>query len=422
MTDKEILNSNVVTVYIHATGSKVHIYDGNFNIINQRNEYNLETNICQYCTQINACRGMHINSIRKTISNGKPYIYQCEAGLWFWVCPIYHESVFSAALRGSGYLNNKEDISVRESIYNNGCKEFVSKEEFLQRISSFPEANMEKIESLAEILLLCAKSLSSGSENLHEELRFKHDQQIAISLQIEKLNEKYPIGSPMPDYPIEKEQWLVSSMREGKKEESQNYLNEILSTMIFINKHNFRHIQLRVLELAVLLIRAGKNIFIDNNNDSIIYYMNLIQEAKTQEELISILHNIVDKNIDQIVSYQGIPHALAIRRADVYIRENLTKKLALSKIAKIAGLTAPYFSTVFKSEMGENMSKYINRLRVEKASEMLLETYLSISEIAEICCFGDQSWFSKIFKSFTGISPGKYRNQNRKNSKNIVVL
>jgi AraC-like DNA-binding protein len=48
---------------------------------------------------------------------------------------------------------------------------------------------------------------------------------------------------------------------------------------------------------------------------------------------------------------------------------------------------------------------------VEKASKMLLETNFTLSEISSLCCFEDQSWFSKIFKSFTGISPGKYRSQ-----------
>ena len=417
MMEKENINSNVITVYIHATGSKVQIYDSNFCLIKQKTEYNLEENICKYCTRIIDCRKMHTNSIKNTIDSGKPHIYQCEAGLWFWMCPIYHESMFFASLLGFGYLNDKVDESTRESKYNIDSKEFVSKEEFLKRISSFPAANIEKIQSLAEILLLCAKSLSLGSENFYETLSSRHDQQTAISSLLKELNEKYPKGSPLPEYPLDKERLLVSFMREGKKEEAKNNLNILLSVLIFINNNNFKHIQLRVLELAALLIRAGKNIFINGNNDSIIYYMNLIQEAKTQEDLTGILNDIVDKNIDQIISYQGIPHALAIRRADTYIRENLTKKLTLSKISKVAGLTAPYFSTIFKNEMGENLSRYINRLRVELAAEMLLDTYLSISEIAEICCFGDQSWFSKIFKTFTGISPGKYRSQNLKPTK-----
>jgi transcriptional regulator GlxA family with amidase domain len=64
---------------------------------------------------------------------------------------------------------------------------------------------------------------------------------------------------------------------------------------------------------------------------------------------------------------------------------------------------------VFKEEMGENLSNYLNRLRVEKAAAMLVTTTMPISEITFACGFEDQSWFSKIFKNFTGLTPGKYR-------------
>jgi YesN/AraC family two-component response regulator len=136
-----------------------------------------------------------------------------------------------------------------------------------------------------------------------------------------------------------------------------------------------------------------------------------IQESQTVEELIDVLYITVDRMAGQIFSFQGIRHASALRKADRYIWENYTRKISLQEIADASGLSAPYFSTIFKDEMGENLSSYLNRLRVEKASRMLLETDLSLSEIAGSCGFEDQSWFSKIFKSYTGVSPGKYRGQ-----------
>jgi transcriptional regulator GlxA family with amidase domain len=63
--------------------------------------------------------------------------------------------------------------------------------------------------------------------------------------------------------------------------------------------------------------------------------------------------------------------------------------------------------------MGENLSAYLNRLRVEKAASMLLETDLPINGISTACGFEDQSWFSKIFKSYTGFSPNKFREQGK---------
>jgi YesN/AraC family two-component response regulator len=95
-----------------------------------------------------------------------------------------------------------------------------------------------------------------------------------------------------------------------------------------------------------------------------------------------------------------------------HIQENYSRKISLKEIADVSGLSAPYFSTIFKEEMGENFSSYLNQLRVEKASRLLRETNQSLSEIAGSCGFEDQSWFSKIFKTYTGLSPGKYRGQN----------
>nr|AGS52791.1 transcriptional regulator, AraC family [uncultured bacterium contig00142] len=147
--------------------------------------------------------------------------------------------------------------------------------------------------------------------------------------------------------------------------------------------------------------------------------LKLVQEAKSIEELTDILHMIVDRVTGTISSFRGIPHAAALRKAENFILENYTRKISLKEIADVAGLSPPYFSTIFKEEMGENLSKYLNRLRVEKASRLLLETEMSLSEIAACCCFEDQSWFSKIFKAYTGISPGKYRNQGGGIVKNI---
>jgi AraC-like DNA-binding protein len=121
---------------------------------------------------------------------------------------------------------------------------------------------------------------------------------------------------------------------------------------------------------------------------------------------------MVDSMGEQISPFRGVRHASALCKAERYIRENYTRKVSLQEVADISGLSAPYFSTVFKEEMGENLSSYLNRLRVDRAVDLLMETELSLSEIADSCGFEDQSWFSKIFKIYTGMSPGKYRDQN----------
>jgi AraC-like DNA-binding protein len=434
--------NEVLSTYMQATGSNVQMFDCNSQPCELEGSFSIEQNICRYCKGFSCgsnnchgnchgnshgnshgnCREMHTNKIREASRNGRALIYQCDLGLMFWISPIYDEGKFSGALRGSGFLSSRADVSGEAdgalagvSIldkYDDGCNGAISPEEFERRILAFPACDDEKIKSLSEMLHLCAETLSTGNENYHEILSLRFEQQASLSALIDDLKTKYPKGSGFPVYPLEKERQLVALLRRGNKQEAEKLLDELLSVIIFCNQDHFRYIQLKTIELAVLLARIGANSGIGTENRA--RYIKQIQDAKTVEELAAILHNIVEKIVVQIVLFQGIPHASAMRKAESFIKENFTRKISLREVAKIAGLSAPYFSTIFKEEMGENLSKYINRQRVEKASRMLLETDISLSEISNACCFDDQSWFSKIFKSFTGISPSKYRSQGGK--------
>ena len=402
----------IISVYVRATGSNVQICNDNFRPHETDGKTGIEQSVCLHCTGAGSgdnasCREMHVNAIRESGRRGRPQTYQCKLGLMFWVSSIYNEGKFSGALCGSGFLGDDVD----NSTIAEKCNGTIPPDEFTRRVTALPSGNTEKIQSLAEMLQLCAESLSTGSENYHEVLKLRSEQQASLSVLIGELKEKYPQGSTLPNYPLDKEHQLIMSLHRGDKKETERLLNELLAILVFNNPNQFRNVQLRALELAILLTRAGvdssSNTAMENNTQ----YLRQIQEAKTIEEITGTLHNIVESITGQISSFQGIPHALAMRKAETFIKENLTRKINLREIARVAGLSAPYFSTIFKEEMGENLSRYVNRLRVEKASVMLLETDISLSEISSACCFQDQSWFSKIFKSFTGMSPGKYRNQ-----------
>jgi len=337
-------------------------------------------------------------------------------GLLFWVSPIYTNGVFSGAVRGSGFLTEKQKVI---DFFSNATNNFVmrnseiSNEEFKERVNSLPEADTEKAQSLAEMMQLCTESLSTGNEEHNETMKRIALQQKNISRIIEELKQQYPENAEKLGYPLEKEKTLLSFLRKGESADATKTLNELIAMLIFTNPGQFKYVQLRAIELVVLVSRLeispAKNgsLSMEINSQN----LKMIQEGKSIEEITDILHTIVDRVSDTISSFRGIPHAVALRKAENFIMENFTRKISLKEISSVAGLSPPYFSTIFKEEMGENLSKYLNRLRVEKASRLLLDTEMSLSEIAACCCFEDQSWFSKIFKAYIGISPGKYRNQ-----------
>jgi len=407
----------IMTDYNHATGSCICLYDSAYRpqqLGSIGMECSPEVKICQYCKK-NPCSEMHTNAIKEASRKGGFYIYHCPLGLLFWTSPIYTEGTFSGAIRGSGFLTeNKKPIDILLNANDTFvmCNSEIPNEEFKERVKSLPQADGEKTQSLAEMMQLCAESLSSGSEEYHEMINRRALQQERISKIIEELKLSSANAEKL-GYPLEKEKTLLSALRKGEGADAKKILDELLAILFFTNPGQFKYVQLRIIELVVLISRVeispvqSGNISMEINSQN----LRLVQEAKTIEELTDFLHNIVDRVSGTISSFKGIPHAAALRKAENFIMENFTRKISLREISAVAGLSPPYFSTIFKEEMGENLSKYLNRLRVEKASRLLLDTEMSLSEIAACCCFEDQSWFSKIFKAYTGISPGKYRNQ-----------
>jgi AraC-like DNA-binding protein/ligand-binding sensor protein len=418
----------VVSMYAKATGTCVNVVDENYLDIPEILPFN-ENAVCLYCMKCQGaarpepeksqdmsgfpCGRMNINAIKKAHHFGGSYIYMCDMGFLFWTSPVFTDGHFAGALIASGFLGTDSEEIVEALLAMGGGD--VSENELRNHLTLFPRGEPAKIKALAELLLICAESLSVGNEDYHEVLKRRARQQSVISEQISLLKDQYPDGKTAPGYPLDKERVLMAALLRGDYETGGKVLDELLSILFFSNPDHFNYIRFRAIELVVLLSRAlispgsADHSLLEANA----CFLQRIQEVQDIEELTDVLHIIVETMAGHILSFQGIRHATALRKAERFINENYNRKISLKEIASASGLSAPYFSTIFKEEMGENLSSYLNRLRVEKACRLLTETAMSLNEIAGSCGFEDQSWFSKIFKSFTGISPGKYRVQGR---------
>jgi AraC-like DNA-binding protein/ligand-binding sensor protein len=356
------------------------------------------------------CTQIHLDSIFRAQRSGGVYIYACDLGFVYWVCSLSSGGRLAGALIAGLVLGiSRREAAERISAKSGGKISRRASEMLLEGIA---EKTVDEIRSMARLLLMCAGQISRSSETFHETLKRRAHQQYNLLDRIEDLKGKSEDG---PEYSMENERQLLDFLRRGNNEEARRSLDELLARLFFSAPDNFKFLQYRALELVVLFSRTaasagntGETLPEINNR-----YLERVQEAQSAEELVDILYQAVDAMTEQISPFKGVRHALPLRRAECYIRENYTRKVSLKEVATVSGLSAPYFSTVFKEEMGENLSSYLNRLRVDRAAELLLDTDLSLSEIAGSCGFEDQSWFSKIFKSYTGLSPGKYRDNNR---------
>ena len=94
-----------------------------------------------------------------------------------------------------------------------------------------------------------------------------------------------------------------------------------------------------------------------------------------------------------------------------YIDENIANKnISLTDIGDAVGLSPSYVSRLFKDHFGYNYLEYVNRSRVKRAKELLLQDVLSVSEIGNKIGFASTQSFLRVFQRYEGLTPGKYRN------------
>lgn len=98
-----------------------------------------------------------------------------------------------------------------------------------------------------------------------------------------------------------------------------------------------------------------------------------------------------------------------IGQALAYMKQNLSKKCTLAEIAESVHMSPFYFHTVFRRLKGETPQVCLNRLRIEKAVELLLTSDQEIRSIAEECGFSSQSYFTEVFRKYMNMTPRVYR-------------
>ena len=71
-----------------------------------------------------------------------------------------------------------------------------------------------------------------------------------------------------------------------------------------------------------------------------------------------------------------------------------------------------HFRRVFKKIYGISPSKYVNKLRLDKAGNLLADTNLSVEEIVYKCGYNNYSYFERVFKTVFGLTPSDYRKKH----------
>lgn len=109
--------------------------------------------------------------------------------------------------------------------------------------------------------------------------------------------------------------------------------------------------------------------------------------------------------------------SMHVQRAIDYIKNNYSQGITVSDIASYLALNRSYLYTVFKKSLNLSPKVFLTKFRISRAKEQLSLTEASIEYIAHSCGYKSALNFEKAFKQETGVTPSKYRRENRKVTK-----
>lgn len=331
---------------------------------------------------------------------GGKYIFYCAEGFVFIASSVSDENgELSGGLVLGPIIMGELDDTLQ--LYQNP--------DIRENVLELANISTDRVNHIAEIMAGITEGVSGVAHSLMGSVVFKQEQ---------VLQNLYDSG-PRTDsdaYPIETEKKLKMILQSSDKKGAQALLNELLGSIYVMARFDVELIKIRMIELLSVLSRATMDAGADPNE--IIWFntgcIREMQKCASIEEVSVWITGVLQQFIHYSFDFSSVKHSDTVYKVMDYIRTNYYNKISLDDIAQYVNFSKAYLSRIFKEETGENISAYINRVRIEKAKLLLSDQRCSLVDVANLTGFEDQSYFTKVFKSVAGISPRKFKESRTK--------
>jgi len=131
----------------------------------------------------------------------------------------------------------------------------------------------------------------------------------------------------------------------------------------------------------------------------------LITKALLQQLIFEILQNKKNQN-------QNFSTSVKVEKIIEYMHQNINKKITLTELSDMVKLSSAYLSRTFKDVTGYSVIEFFNKIKIDKAKELIIEGDKKVKEVAQAIGFIDEFYFSRVFKRIEGVSPTEFYSKN----------
>jgi two-component system response regulator YesN len=358
------------------------------------------------------CVAERRRAVEIAAETGRSFITICHAGVVLVCVPVVdHDTVHGGMFFGK-CLWEPATQTVTGDIERRLQNIASGRDEIVRAIEKLPVMRGRRIHRAAEFLFDLLYEVGGFDSRVIRRRRQRAEQQSEIG---EFIQARKKLGAKW-QYPLESERALLQKVKIGDRTGAKEILNSILGTILFKDIGDLGILKVRLLELLSVLTRSAVeggvdvHVMLEKN----LAYVNKAMQIDSQEDLCVWISTALNEFLELVYCSQDSHKIRQITPAINYIEANYDKPITLAKIARASHLSASRLAHIFKEQMGTTLIDYLTSVRVEQAKRLLRATDQSCTEICFQVGYNNQSYFTRTFKSVAGMTPRRFRIQNRR--------
>ncbi|HUU38477.1 MAG TPA: helix-turn-helix domain-containing protein [Candidatus Desulfaltia sp.] len=354
------------------------------------------------------CRQKMAQAVEESFRWGEGYITTCPLGFVLFAVPIVqHKKLKGGLISGFAiFAEMKEDFA--EEVSANLARFGAAAKPLGLRAQGVRDISLRRAkEAVSQLMSLTQKHQINDLAFLRERNE-KYIQQYKIANFLEKLKRENPdIARKI----LDKQDEIIQKVKLGDRAGAREILNEFLGSIFFESGMNFEVIKVRIIELIVIISRAAIEAGVGAQELLGLNYSYLTELSKVTdlEELLFKVTRVLENFIAKVSLSKGKKRKVRCQRMRDFIEQNFTGKITARDVAGEAGLSVSRALHLFRQETGMALTGYINKLKLDYAKYLLLNSDISLAELAAELGYCDQSHFTKNFKKLEKITPSHFR-------------
>ncbi len=353
------------------------------------------------------CIRVHNYGMSEAERFGGKYIYFCPLGLTCFVSPIIGEEGSMAKITVGPFLMVDLEDFIYCELMENLHLDSSQIELVLQNLKYIPQLKPTRVQELSVLLFMAVGFMNNVSA---ENKLLKEERSNLLQGQINAYITELKQESNNMRYPFKKEHEFLHAISQQDLESARLLLKELLASLFAQSGGNLKWMQSRISELITLISRSA----IEHGaqeEQTLLWLENCQKILSTHKNFYTLsdwLFDTVTSFLEGLFTYPDAKHTNLIHKCIQYISHNYAECLTLEETAKALSHSPDYLSRIFKQETGVTFNHYLNNLRIEKAKKLMRNTDMRLTDISHMVGYVDQSYFTKVFRRITGISPSEY--------------